>query len=41
VLALAGQVDLVISGDADLLTLGSHTEIPILDVQAAIAKTGS
>ena len=39
-LAVAGQVDLVISGDADLLTLGSHAGVPILDVPAAIAKIG-
>jgi putative PIN family toxin of toxin-antitoxin system len=39
-LAVAGQVDLVISGDADLLTLGSHAGNPILDVLAAIAKVG-
>ncbi|HJU18605.1 MAG TPA: putative toxin-antitoxin system toxin component, PIN family [Stellaceae bacterium] len=36
--AIAGQVDLVISGDDDLLTLGSHVDIPILDAPAAIAK---
>jgi putative PIN family toxin of toxin-antitoxin system len=40
-LAVAGQVDLVISGDDDLLTLGSHAGIPILDVLTAIAKLSS
>ena len=30
-LAAASQVDLIITGDADLLTLGSHAGIPIAD----------
>jgi putative PIN family toxin of toxin-antitoxin system len=40
VLALAGasQADLIISGDADLLTLGSH--IPIIDPAEAISRIG-
>jgi predicted nucleic acid-binding protein len=34
-LAAASQVDLIITGDADLLTLGSHAGVPIIDVAKA------
>lgn len=37
-LAVASQADLIISGDADLLTLGAHAGIPIIDPAAAIAR---
>ncbi len=37
-LAVASQVDLIVSGDIDLLTLGSYSGIPIVDVVAAIAR---
>ncbi len=40
-LAAASQADLIISGDADLLTLGSHGGIPIIDAAAAIARLSS
>lgn len=39
-LAAAAQADLVISGDTDLLTLGAHAGIPIIDPAAAIARLG-
>jgi putative PIN family toxin of toxin-antitoxin system len=40
VLALAAEarVDLIISGDADLLTLGSYAGIPIIDSAEAIIR---
>ena len=37
-LAAASQADLIISGDADLLVLGSYAGIPILQPAAAIAR---
>lgn len=37
-LAAASRADLIISGDADLLALGSHAGIPIVDPAGAIAK---
>lgn len=37
-LAAASQADLIISGDADLLVLGSYAGIPILNPAAAIAR---
>jgi putative PIN family toxin of toxin-antitoxin system len=37
-LAVAAQADLIVSGDGDLLALGSHAGIPIVDVSTAIAK---
>jgi putative PIN family toxin of toxin-antitoxin system len=37
-LAVASQADLIISGDADLLTLGAHGTIPIVDAANAIAR---
>jgi putative PIN family toxin of toxin-antitoxin system len=37
-LAAAAQVDLIISGDADLLTVGSYAGIPIIDPAAAIIR---
>jgi uncharacterized protein len=37
-LAAAAQVDLIISGDADLLTLGSYAGIPIVDPAEAITR---
>jgi putative PIN family toxin of toxin-antitoxin system len=36
-LAVAAQADLIISGDADLLALGSHAEIPIVNAATAAA----
>jgi len=36
-LAIAAQVDLSISGDADLLVLGSHSGIAIVDAAGALA----
>jgi predicted nucleic acid-binding protein len=39
-LAVASQADLIITGDADLLTLGSHAGIPIIDPAEAIARFG-
>ena len=39
-LAVAAQADLIVSGDADLLTLGAHAGIPIVDAANAIAKIG-
>jgi uncharacterized protein len=35
-LATASQADLIITGDADLLVLGSHTGIPILNAAQAV-----
>jgi putative PIN family toxin of toxin-antitoxin system len=40
-LAVAPQPDLIISGDADLLTLGSHAGIPIVTPAEALARLGS
>ena len=37
-LAAASQADLIITGDADLLTLGSHAGIPIIDPAEAITR---
>jgi uncharacterized protein len=37
-LAAAPQADLIISGDADLLTLGSYAGIPIIDPAEAIIR---
>ena len=37
-LAAASGADLIISGDADLLALGAHAGIPIIDPAAAIAR---
>jgi uncharacterized protein len=37
-LAAASQADLIISGDADLLVLGSYAGIPILLPAAAVAR---
>ena len=37
-LAIAVQADLVVSGDRDLLALGSHAGIPIVDVSTALAR---
>jgi putative PIN family toxin of toxin-antitoxin system len=39
-LAVASQADLIITGDADLLTLGSHAGIPIIDPAEAIIRIG-
>jgi putative PIN family toxin of toxin-antitoxin system len=39
-LAVASQVDLIITGDADLLTLGSYAGIPIVDAAEAITRIG-
>jgi putative PIN family toxin of toxin-antitoxin system len=39
-LAAASQADLIIPGDADLLTLGSHAGIPIVDAAEAIIRIG-
>jgi putative PIN family toxin of toxin-antitoxin system len=39
-LATASQADLIITGDADLLTLGSHGGIPIIDPAEAITRIG-
>jgi putative PIN family toxin of toxin-antitoxin system len=40
-LAVAAQPDLIISGDADLLTLGSHAGIPIVTPAEALARLSS
>ena len=40
-LAVAAQAELIISGDADLLTLGSYAGIPVVDAAAAIARVES
>ena len=37
-LAAASQADLIITGDADLLTLGSHAGIPIIDAAEALTR---
>jgi putative PIN family toxin of toxin-antitoxin system len=37
-LVAASQADLIITGDADLLTLGSHAGIPIIDPAEAITR---
>ena len=39
-LAVALQADLIITGDADLLTLGSHAVIPIIGPAEAITRIG-
>jgi predicted nucleic acid-binding protein len=39
-LAAASQADLIITGDADLLILGTYAGIPIVDAANAIAKIG-
>jgi putative PIN family toxin of toxin-antitoxin system len=39
-LAAASQADLIITGDADLLTLGSHAGIPIIDPAEAVIRIG-
>jgi predicted nucleic acid-binding protein len=39
-LAAASQADLIISGDADLLTLGSLAGIPVIDAAEAISRIG-
>ncbi|MGH7058771.1 MAG: putative toxin-antitoxin system toxin component, PIN family [Stellaceae bacterium] len=39
-LAVASRADLIISGDADLLTLGAYADIPIVGPAAAIARIG-
>jgi uncharacterized protein len=37
-LAAASRADLIITGDADLLTLGSHAGIPIIDPAEALTR---
>jgi len=37
-LAIAAQVDLIVSGDADLLILGNHSGIAIADAANALAR---
>lgn len=37
-LAVAAQVDLIVSGDADLLVLGSHEKIRIMDAVTCLAQ---
>jgi uncharacterized protein len=39
-LAVACQADLIVSGDADLLTLGAHAGIPIVDAANALVRIG-
>jgi uncharacterized protein len=39
-LAAASQIDLIVTGDADLLTLGSYAGIPIVDAAEAITRIG-
>ncbi len=39
-LAVASRADLIITGDADLLSLGAYAGIPILDSAAAISRMG-
>jgi hypothetical protein len=34
----AGAFTLIITGDADLLSLGSHADIPIIDPAEAITR---
>jgi putative PIN family toxin of toxin-antitoxin system len=36
-LALAAQADVIVSGDADLLTLGSYENVPIVNAVACLA----
>jgi putative PIN family toxin of toxin-antitoxin system len=40
-LSVASQADLIVSGDADLLVLGTHAGIPIVDAASAIARISS
>jgi len=40
-LAVVSQADLIVSGDADLLVLGTHADIPIVDAATAIARISS
>ena len=40
-LAVASQADMIITGDADFLTLGSHAGIPIIDPAEAINRIGA
>lgn len=37
-LAVAARADLVVSGDADLLVLGTYAGIPIVDAAEAVAR---
>jgi len=37
-LAAASRADLIITGDADLLTLGSHAGIPVIDPTEAVTR---
>jgi len=37
-IAIAARADLIVSGDSDLLTLGSHDGIAIVDPAAALAR---
>jgi putative PIN family toxin of toxin-antitoxin system len=37
-LAVASRADLIVSGDADLLALGQHAGIPIIDAATAVAR---
>jgi len=37
-LAMASRADLIATGDLDLLTLGAHAGIPIVDAAAALAR---
>jgi uncharacterized protein len=39
-LAVTSQADLIVSGDTDLLALGVHAGIPIVDAAAAITRVG-
>jgi putative PIN family toxin of toxin-antitoxin system len=39
-LAVAAQADLIISGDADLLALGSYSGISVINPTTAVAKIG-
>jgi len=39
-LAAASRADLIITGDADLLALGSHAGIPIINAAEAITQVG-
>jgi putative PIN family toxin of toxin-antitoxin system len=39
-LAVASQADLIVSGDADLLTLGAYAGIAIVDAAQALARIG-
>lgn len=38
--ALAGRADIIVSGDKDLLVLGSFQGIPISDARSALARIG-